>query len=207
MRFLLILCTTLCPLHADDAVLNAWLKKQASILTLDAAFTQERKLPALKEPTSTRGRLTFKKPDQFRWQLGEPAETLAISDGTTLTLIQSREKTARQIAANSPQAGRFSLLSGQAFQSIDRFNQAFEIIAWRVESGIHQYTLKPKDRRLLGQIPWVFLDIEPVKNTLTALEIVLQDKSRVRTIFDPPRINQPAAASLFKPELSGLEVK
>jgi len=210
IRFLLILCTAISPLgllHADDAVLHAWLKIQPSILTLDAAFTQERKLPALKNPTSTRGRLTFKKPDQFRWQLGEPAETLAISDGTTLTLIQTREKSARQIPADSPQASRFSMLTGKAFQSIESFNQAFEVTAWRVESGIHQYTLKPKDRRLQGQVPWIFLDIEPLQNTLTALEMMLQDKSRVRTIFDQPQINKPTAPGLFQPDLSGLKVK
>lgn len=210
MHFLLIPCIAFCTatlLRADDAVLHAWLKKQATILTLDATFTQERKLPALKVPTSTRGRLTFKKPDLFRWQLGEPAETLAISDGITLFLLQIKENSARQIPADSPQASRFSLLSGKAFQSISSFDQAFEVTAWRVESGIHQYTLKPKDRRLQGQVPWIFLDIEPTKNTLTALEMILQDKSRVRTIFDRPKINHSIAPGLFKPDLSGFKVK
>lgn len=210
MRFLLIFCALFCAishLEANDTVLNAWLKKQPTLLTLDTTFTQERKLPALKNPTSTPGRLTFKKPGQFRWQLGEPPETLAISDGTTLTLIQTKEKTARQFPANSPQAARFSLLSGKAFESIENFNQAFEIIDWRVVSGIHQYTLKPKDRRMRSQVPWVFLDIEPVQNTLAAMEMEIQDKSRIRSIFKNPQINQPVEAGLFKPDLSGLSVK
>lgn len=193
--------------RADNVALDAWLKRQPSITSLDSTFTQERKLPSLKNPTSTPGRLSFAKPDKFRWQLGEPAETLAVSDGATLTLIETADKTARQISSDSPQAARFSLLSGKAFQSPEAFQEAFEIIESRVTSGIHQYTLKAKDRRMRSQVPWIFLDIDPVKNELTALELELQDKSRVRTIFHQPRLNTPLPDSLFKPDLTGLKVK
>jgi len=200
MRFvaLLTLCS-LATLRADNIALDAWLKRQPSIQSLDSTFTQERKLPALKNPTSTRGRLSFVKPGKFRWQLGEPVETLAVSDGTTLTLIQTAEKSARRIPTDSPQAARFSLLTGKAFESPEAFQQAFEIIESRITSGIHQYTLKPKDRRVRSQIPWIFLDIDPAKNELRAMEMELQDKSRVRTIFDSPRINGPLPDSLFTP--------
>ena len=58
-----------------------------------------------------------------------------------------------------------------------------------------------------SQIPWIFLDINPEKNELAALELELQDKSRVRTIFHQPKINQPLADSLFQPDLSGLSIK
>lgn len=208
MRFVVFL--TLCSLatsRADNTALDAWLKRQPSIHSLDNTFTQERKLPALKNPTSARGRLSFVKPGKFRWQLGDPVETLAVSDGTTLTLIQTAEKSARRIPTDSPQAARFSLLSGKAFESPEAFQKAFEIIESRIASGIHQYTLKPKDRRVRSQIPWIFLDIDPAKNELRAMEMELQDKSRVCTIFDAPRINSPLPDSLFKPDLSGLSVK
>lgn len=202
----LILCS-LASLRADNSALDAWLRRQPSVNSLDSTFTQERKLPALKQPTSARGRLSFVKPGKFRWQLGEPVETLAVSDGTTLTLIQAAEKSARQIPTDSPQAARFALLSGKAFESPEAFQQAFEIIGSRITSGIHQYTLKPKDRRVRSQIPWIFLDIDPAENELRAMEMELQDKSRVRTIFDAPRINRPLPDSLFKPDLSGLSMK
>lgn len=193
--------------RADNAPLDAWLKRQVSITTLDAGFTQERKLPALKNPTTTPGHLSFSKPDKVRWQLGDPIETLAVSDGTTLTLIETATKTARRTGVNSPQAARFSLLSGRAFQSPEEFYQAFEITGSRLESGIYQYTLKAKDRRVRAQIPWVFLDIDPEKNELRALEMELQDKSRLRTIFSNPRFNLKLDDSLFKPDLTGYEVK
>ena len=209
MRFLILLLPllALATARADNAALDAWLKRQASITTLDAGFTQERKLPALKNPVTTQGHLSFAKPDKIRWQLGEPLETLAVSDGKTLTLIEAATKTARQTDVDSPQAARFSLLSGRAFQSSEGFHQAFEIIESRVASGIHQYTLKAKDRRLRGQIPWIFLDIDPEKNELRAMELELQDKSRLRTVFSNVRFNLKLDEALFKPDLSGYEVK
>lgn len=209
MRFLILLSPLLAVagVRADNAALDAWLKRQASITTLDAGFTQERKLPALKNPVTTRGHLFFAKPDKVRWQLGEPLETLAVSDGKTLTLVDVATKTARQTDVNSPQAARFSLLSGQAFQSVESFHQAFEIIESRVTAGIHQYTLKARDRRLRTQVPWVFLDIDQNINELRAMELELQDKSRLRTVFENVRFNLKLDESLFKPDLSGYEVK
>jgi outer membrane lipoprotein carrier protein len=193
--------------RADNAALDAWLKNQSSITSLDSTFTQERKLPSLKQPVSTPGRLSFSKPDKFRWQLGEPVATLAVSDGKTITLIEEADKSARQVSANSPQAARFSMLSGKAFESPETFHAAFEIIESRVSSGIHQYTLKPKDRRTRSNVPWVFLDIDPEKKELRALEIELQDQSRLRTIFHNPKVNLKLPESLFAPDLTGYTVK
>ncbi|RYD46617.1 MAG: outer membrane lipoprotein carrier protein LolA [Verrucomicrobiaceae bacterium] len=182
LSILLIPLVLLASARADNAPLDAWLKRQATITSLDADFTQERKLPALKNPVITKGRLCFSKPDKVRWQLGDPVETLAVSDGTTLTLVEAAAKTARRTGVNSPQAARFSLLSGKAFDSVENFQQAFEIIESRVTSGIHQYTLKAKDRKIRSQVPWIFLDIDPKKNELRAMEMELQDKSRLRTV-------------------------
>jgi len=193
--------------RADSAALDAWLDRQKSIDTLETAFVQERKLPSLKQPVTTPGKLSFAKPGRVRWQLGEPAATIAMSDGATLTLIDYATKTARRIPADSPQAARFSMLTGKGFQSPENFHGMFEIVEQRVESGIHQFTLKPKDRRLRSQVPWVFLDIDPVKNELRAMELELQDKSRIRTLFQNPRFNAKLAPALFTADLTGLTVK
>lgn len=206
MRFLLALFLTATAAHADP-VLDSWLARQATVTSLDSTFTQERKLPSLKEPTVTTGRISFSKPGKFRWQLGEPVQTLAVSDGSTLTLIEESEKSARQISADSPQAARFSMLTGKAFEDKAAFDEAFEIIESRVTSGIHQFTLKPKDRRMRSQVPWIFLDIDPVKKELRVMELELQDKSRIRTLFTNPKINAKLPDSLFTPDLTGYQVK
>jgi outer membrane lipoprotein-sorting protein len=206
-RILLVSLSLAVLAHADHPVLESWIKRQATITSLDSSFTQQRKLPALKNPTTTTGRLSFVKPDKVRWQLGDPFATLAVADSKTLTLINAAAKTARRIAVDSPQAARFSLLTGKSFGDPVAFHEAFEIVESRVTSGIHQFTLKPKDRRIRSQVPWIFLDIDPAKNELRALEMELKDKSRVKTIFLNPRFNLKLDATLFQPDLSGYDVK
>lgn len=208
MRSLACLVLTVSALHAapDTTALDAWLKRQPSVTSLEATFTQERKLPSLKKPVVTAGKLSLVRPDKLRWELGNPVETLAVSDGANLTLMQVAEKSARRISADSPQARQFSMLTGKAFDSPEAFRETFEIIDSRIESGIHQYTLKPKDGRMRGNVPWVFLDIDPARNELRALELELKDKSRIRTIFTNTKINPAIPASAFQPDLTGYKV-
>ncbi|RPJ29925.1 MAG: outer membrane lipoprotein carrier protein LolA [Verrucomicrobiaceae bacterium] len=206
LRILSLLAVLSSLLQADNAALDAWLKRQATVKTLETEFVQERKLPSLKQPVSTPGKLSFANPGRVRWQLGEPVATLVLSDGTTLTLIDHKVKTARRIPADSPQAARFSMLTGDGFQNPENFHAMFEIAAHRVASGIHQYTLKPKDHRMRSQVPWIFLDIDPAKNELRAMELELKDKSRIRTVFQNPRINTKLPPALFEADLTGLTV-
>ena len=206
-RVLCLFIPLMALVRADNAALDAWLKRQATIESLETPFIQERKLPSLKQALTTPGKLSFAKPDKVRWQLGEPSATLVISDGSTLTLIDYAAKTARRIPADSPQAARFSMLTGKGFQSAENFHAMFEVIAHRIESGIHQYTLKAKERRMRSQVPWIFLDIDPAKSELRAMELELQDKSRIRTVFQNPRFNAKLPASQFTADLTGLSVK
>ncbi len=206
MRFLFPLIALVSCARADE-IIDGWLDRQATMTSLDASFTQERKLPSLKEPVTTQGKITFAKPDKFRWQLGVPAQTLAVSDGATVTMIEEADKSAKQVAADSPQAARFSLLSGKAFQDKSGFYDAFEIIETRTTDGIYQVTMKPKDRRFRSHVPWIFIDIDPKKMELRVMELELQDKSRVRTIFSNPKFNTKLPEALFKPDLAGYTVK
>lgn len=98
-------------------------------------------------------------------------------------------------------------MSGEAFGSPEKFYLAFEVIESRVSAGIHQFTVKARDRRLRTQVPWIFLDIDPAKNELRALEMELQDKSRVRSVFHKPRFDVPLDDSLFQPDLAAYEMR
>jgi len=191
----------------DTTVLDAWLKRQTSVTSLEASFTQERKLPSLKSPVSTPGKLMMQRPDKLRWELGNPIETLAVSDGTTMTLLLASDKSARQIGTDSPQAKQFSFLGGNALASPEAFRESFEITDWRITSGIHQYTLQPRERRMRANVPWVFLDIDPASNELRALELEMKDKSRIRTVFTNTKLNGKLPASAFQADLSGYTLK
>ena len=206
-RLLFISLLTSLPVLADNAALEAWLNRQATFRTMEVAFVQERRLPSLKQPVSTPGKLAFAKPGRVRWQLGDPVDALVLADGAMITMVDYGEKTARRIPADSPQAARFGMLTGHGFQSVENFHEMFEVAAHRVESGIHQYTLRLKERKIRAEVPWVFLDIDPASHDLRAMELEARDGSRIRTVFQKPRLNVNLPAALFEVDLSGLTVK
>jgi len=191
---------------ADPAPLEAWVRRQAEIQSLEADFVQERRLPSLKRPVTTKGRLAFRQSGFFRWELGTPPTTIAAADGTTLVLADVRKKRARRIPLDSPEARRFTLLTGDSFRSLDAFRKAFELRESSVAGGAYQATLRPLDRRMRSKIPWVFLTIDPATRKLLALEIELSDGSRIRSLFTRTRINPKLPDSRFHLDLSGYKV-
>lgn len=208
MRPLFFLLCLAAPLRAQDtAVLDAWLGKQSTIRSLSVPFTQTRTLPSLKQPVTTPGKLVFEKPGKLRWELCDPPATLAVSDGTTFTLVDVKKQAARRIAADSPQAARFSLLATDAFKDAAAFRTTFRVADQRVTNGLHQFTLQPLDAKLRSQVPWVFLTIDPATLHLRAFEIEAKDKSRIRTEFGKPIFNQPIPEATFRPDLTGYRVR
>ncbi len=192
---------------ADPAPLDAWLRHQASIRTLEADFVQERRLPSLKQPVTTRGRVALRRPGCLRWELGEPPATVAVADGTTLLLAEVAARRARRIPADSPEAQRFTLLAGERFHDPAAFHRAFELHESRTAGAFYQATLRPTDRRLRAQVPWLFLTISPADNRLHSFELELRDGSRIRSTFLRPRFNRQLPDERFRLDLTGYRVR
>jgi outer membrane lipoprotein-sorting protein len=212
MRFLACLLVALTSIASaaelDTAPLEAWLAKQGSVRSIEADFVQERTLPALRKPVSTPGTFSMQRPGKMRWELGSPVKTLAVSDGDTMTLVDVAKKRARRISADSSRAKPFTLLADGALNgSLDDFKQTFELVESRVTNGIYQLTARPRDRKLRDKVQWVFLDIDPKTQLLRAMEIRLDDKSRIRTIFSNSKINPKLPADRFTADLTGYKVQ
>jgi outer membrane lipoprotein carrier protein len=205
---LLLLLTGLARADLDTAPLEAWLSRQTEVKSLEAEFTQERRLPALRNPVRTEGTLSMARPGKLRWELGKPAKTIAVSDGTTMTLVDVAKGRARTLPADSAKARQFTLLADGALRGdLEGFKATFELVESRVTRGIYQLTTRPKERGLRQHVSWVYLDIDPQKNELRALELQLEDKSRIRTIFTRTRINPDLPAGRFEVDLSGYTVR
>lgn len=210
MRLLLLplLLCSLAPAAPDTGPLEAWLDRQPEIRTLEAEFVQERTLPALKKPVRSTGTLRMQRPSKLRWELGEPPKTIAVSDGDTMTLVDVEQQVAQRLPSDSRRARQFTLLTDKALTGgLDSFTKAFEPIESRVTNGIYQLTLRPRDRSMRNKAPWLFLDIDPRSNELRAIEVRLEDESRIRTIFTRTSFNQALPADTFRVDLSGYKVR
>jgi outer membrane lipoprotein carrier protein len=205
MRALLVLFSLISIARAelDIKPLEAWIARQKDLKSLEADFVQERKLPSLKKPVSTPGRLRMERPGKLLWELGEPVKTMAVSDGSTMTLVDVAKKRGKRIDADSSEARQFTMLSNQAFQDLAGFQDAFELVESRVTDGIYQLTVRPKDKQMRKHVSWMFLDIDMKTQELRALDLEMEDKSRIRTVFSKAKINPKIDPAVFTPDLSG----
>ncbi len=209
MRVLLFLLALISSLQAelDLKPLESWIAKQKTLRSLDTDFVQERKLPSLKKPVSTPGRLRMARPGKLRWELGNPVKTLAVSDGTTMTLLDVAKRRGKTIAAGSPDAKQFTLLSDDSFSDLASFQQTFELVESRVVSGIYQLTVRPKDKAMRKQVSWMFLDIDTRTHELRALDLQMADQSRIRTVFSNAKVNAKIDPAVFAADTAGFQMK
>ena len=209
MRALLILLSlaSLARAELDLKPLETWIGKQKTLQSLDADFVQERKLPSLKKPAVTPGRMRMVRPGKLRWELGNPVKTLAVSDGTTMTLLDVAKKRGKKIDTSSPEARQFTLLSDEAFRDLAGFKNAFELVESRMSGSIYQLTVRPKDKSLRKHVSWMFLDIDTRSQELRALDLELEDKSRIRTVFSNAKINAKVDPAIFTPDTTGYLMK
>jgi outer membrane lipoprotein carrier protein len=209
MRLLLPLLVLISVARAelDLKPLDTWLGRQKSLQSLDAEFVQERKLPSLKKPITTPGRMRMVRPGKLLWELGSPVKTLVVSDGTTMTLLDVAKKRGKKIEAGSPEAKQFTMLSDESFRDLASFQQTFEIVESRMTGGIYQLTVRPKDKSMRKNVSWMFLDIDTTTQELRAMALELEDKTRIRTVFSNAKINPKIDPAVFSPDTTGYLMK
>jgi len=209
MRLLLTLLTLISVARAelDIKPLEAWIGRQKTLRSLDANFVQERKLPSLKKPVSTPGRMRMVRPGKLLWELGTPAKTMAVSDGTTMTLLDVVKKRGKKIEAGSPEAKQFTMLSDESFRDLASFQQAFELVESRMTGRIYQLTVRPKDKSMRKHVAWMFMDIDTTTQELRAMDLEMDDKTRIRTVFSNAQINPKIDPAVFTPDTTGYLMK
>jgi outer membrane lipoprotein-sorting protein len=196
------------PAHAADtnAVLKAWLAAQTNLHTWRADFTQTRVLKTLKQPLLTTGRIWFAKPNSFRWELGTPAQTIAVRALDEMVVIYPRLKRAERYPAGAKASGewREALALLEAGFPRDRadLDARFHILSLAETNGSWQLTLQPKSafaRKMMSEIR-----VGLATNTfeLASTELVFADGSRMRNDFTSGVLNPAFDENIFdwKPE-------
>src|SRR4051794_6532649 len=77
---------------AEKSALTAWMDAQTNIHTWSADCTQTRSFKTLTQPLTESGRVWFEQPNRFRWELGNPAKTIAVRDKGEMLLLYPRLK-------------------------------------------------------------------------------------------------------------------
>jgi outer membrane lipoprotein-sorting protein len=193
--------------RADDssAVIDRWLAAQTNLHTWVADIIQTRSLKVLAQPLVSTGKVWVAMPDRFRWELGQPAQTIALRQSNQLSIIYPRLKRAERFPLDADQAGPWkdalALLDASFPRSRTDLESRFQILSVAQTNATVQVGLQPKSefaRRFMTELQITFhtQDCSPA-----AAELRFTDGSRMRNEFRNAVPNAPLNDALFEAKL------
>jgi outer membrane lipoprotein-sorting protein len=192
---------------ADPSVnlLDNWLAQQAQIRTWSAQVLQIRKLKSLARPLEAAGRVWFRQPNRFRWQLGDPPRTIAVRTADALTVIYPKLKQAERFpisGVSDPAWKQVLTLLEVGFPSDkETFYSRYDLIAAeQVDDTLH-FELKPADKAARRLLKRLRLEVSAADYILLATELVFPDGSTMRNQFSNHQLNPTLDEKLFQVDL------
>jgi outer membrane lipoprotein carrier protein len=176
-----------------DAVLDGWFAAQQKLRTWSADFAQTRSLKALTQPLVATGHVDFAMPDNFRWEIGRPARTIAVSDGSSMFVIYPQIKRAENypLGANAPKQWRdmLSLLQAGFPHNRKEFAAQFTVRSLTETNGTWQLSLVPQSDFARQMMPELRLGLATNDYSLLSTEMIFVDGSRMRSDYTNAVIN------------------
>jgi len=185
--------------------LDAWLAQQAQAKTWSADVVQIRKLKSLVRPLESKGRVWFRQPNRFRWQLGEPPRTIAVRTADKLVVVYPRLKQIEQYPigdAIDPSWKQVLALLEVGFPSDpEAFHARYELLQAERIGQVWHFELRPADRQARRLLEKIRIEVSINDLTLLATELVFPGGSTMRNQFSGHQFNLDLDEALFKVEI------
>ncbi len=184
---------------------TAWLAAQTNLQTWSADFVQTRTFKSLTQPLTATGHVWFAAPNRFRWELGHPAQTIAVREADELLIIYPRLKRVEHFPLAGGQAGRWrdalALLEAGFPRSQAELQAQYDVISQTVDGSTGELTLAPKSASARRMMPRIQIVFDTRDHSLRATELHFADGSILRNDFQSPVLNPKLEESLFHPEI------
>lgn len=207
----LILAPLLPAAAGDPSVVERWFQATSTASSVEVVFSQKRILKTIKLPIKNEGKLWIDyAEDRFRWQTGDPPQTIVLRVGTELTIIRTpgkryeiRDLTQKSGAEErvKPKSG-MTVLAGGFPRTLEAFEKQYRVLETKFEDGLHRVITKPLDARGESVHEFVFL-IDADSFFLRGFEIELEDGSSIEMVFDEVTPNVELNDGLFEHDLTG----
>ncbi|HEV2391852.1 MAG TPA: outer membrane lipoprotein carrier protein LolA [Verrucomicrobiae bacterium] len=188
-----------------NALLSSWLAAQTNIQSWSADFVQTRALKSLTQPLTATGHVWFEAPNRFRWELGHPAQTVAVRAPQELLIIYPRLKRVEKFPLTGQQTGPWrdalSLLEAGFPRSQAQLESQYNILGQRVQGRTFELTLQPKSAAARRMMPQIKIDFDTQDFSLKGTELQFADGSTMRNDFKNPVLNPKLDPQLFSPEI------
>ena len=188
-----------------DPLLASWLSAQTNLQTWSAEFVQTRALKSLTEPLTATGRVWFVAPNRFRWELGYPAQTIAVRASEDLLVVYPRLKRVEKFPLTGGQAGPWrdalGLLEAGFPRSQADLERQYNLLSLRTTNGSSELVLQPKAATARRMIPKIKIYFDAERLSLLGTELNFNDGSSLRNDFTNAVLNPPVDPGLFRPEI------
>jgi outer membrane lipoprotein-sorting protein len=186
-------------------LLDRWIAAQTNLQTLSADLIQTRSLKTLAQPLVSTGKVWMAGPGHFRWELGQPAQTIALRQPDQLLIIYPRLKRVEKYPLNNAQPGPWkdamALIEAGFPRRRADLEAQFQIMSVTETNAVACLSLQPRSpqaRKLITglQISFRTDDFSPVSTALT-----FTDGSGMRNDFTNAVANPVLDGHLFEAKL------
>lgn len=211
LLFAILLGCAFCPwLHLsaqsnspDMGFVQRWLATNSGVDSLQIDFTQTRRMRSVKLPVRQNGTLWLDYgAHRFRWQTGDPAQTIVVSQGKNILILRTPMKRYEIRPAGSGGAPGMAALANGFPRTLAEFQQRYRVLEVSPQANTKRIVTRPLGAGGRGVETFTFV-VDGSHHRLLGIEIDLEDGSSVNTVFSRVQTNVGLARDLFKPSLEG----
>jgi len=184
-----------------NAVINRWLAAQTNVQTFNADFVQTRRLKTLTQPLTATGHLWFAQPNQFRWELRTPSQTIALRQAEEMWVIYPLLKRAERypLGAKAPGEWREALALLEAGFPRNRadFDSRFRVLSLIETNGAWRFDLQPASAFARKMMKRISVGVTTNDFALASTELEFVDGSVMRNDFTNGVVNAAFGKEVF----------
>ena len=204
LSVLLFACAISTAAELKPAMIS-WLSAQTNLQSWSADFVQTRVLKSLTQPLTATGHVWFKAPNRFRWELGQPVQTIAARAATDLLVVYPLLKRAEKYPLTSDQTGPWQdalgLLEAGFPRSQAELENQYNLLSQVVTNDAAELVLQPKSAPARRMIPRIKIEFNTKDLSLLGTELQFSDGSTLRNDFKNAVLNPSLDAQMFSPQI------
>lgn len=182
-------------------VLQTWLESSKHLTTFHATVVQTRHLQAIREPLVSAGEIWFAAPGRFRWELGQPPQSIALRTPEELVVLSPRLRRAERYpqgtGSSGPEKELMHLLDVGFPRDAREFQSRFELVEVSTNTSGVLLRLRPRSAAARRLMPELTVGLDPGLSVLRLTELTFADGSRMRNEFISVITNGPMSGDLF----------
>jgi outer membrane lipoprotein carrier protein len=189
-----------------DVQFDRWFAVQTNLQSWSADFTQTRSLKMLSQPLVATGKVWVTVPNRFRWELGQPAQTIVLRQPDQLLIIYPRLKRAEKYSLSGAPPGplkdALALMDASLPRDRATMEENFRLLSATETNSILQMTLQPKSASARKFISEILIGFHTNDFSIAVTELKFADGSSLRNDFTNTVLNRPIDPALFEVKLA-----